>query len=198
MISGLVEKLEHCTAKPIKDVYVKIIADSERYKALLDVFAGFDEEIQLKSDIHGITHVERVCLLGLVLACDMGLSIADTKLFLTACAYHDTGRVEEWEDAGHGKRAADALGDRVDYFGEDLRILKAAIEAHDQSDKKMGSTIEKYSIDDRGRAILIARLLKDADGLDRVRVSDLDPSFLRFKESLKFVDFAKELFWYYR
>ena len=58
--------------------------------------------------------------------------------------------------------------------------------------------IEKYSIDDRDRATLIARLLKDADGLDRVRVSDLDPSFLRFKESLKFVDFAKELFWYYR
>ncbi len=37
-------------------------------------------------------------------------------------------------------------------------------------------------------------LLKDADGLDRVRLGDLDPSYLRLPESLTMVDFAQRLF----
>ena len=37
-------------------------------------------------------------------------------------------------------------------------------------------------------------LLKDADGLDRARLYDLDPSFLRHAETLRWVDAAKTLY----
>ncbi len=37
------------------------------------------------------------------------------------------------------------------------------------------------------------RVLKDADGLDRVRLGDLDPSYLRYEVSRESVDRAWEL-----
>ncbi len=37
-------------------------------------------------------------------------------------------------------------------------------------------------------------LLKDSDGLDRARLYDLDPSFLRHSETLRWVDAAEELY----
>ena len=40
----------------------------------------------------------------------------------------------------------------------------------------------------------LTALLKDADGLDRVRLGDLDPRYLRFKEARAMVAFAEELF----
>jgi len=36
--------------------------------------------------------------------------------------------------------------------------------------------------------------LKDADGLDRVRLGDLDPSYLRLPQSREMAAFARELF----
>ena len=38
------------------------------------------------------------------------------------------------------------------------------------------------------------RLVKDADGLDRVRLGDLDPRYLRHPEARVMVPFAQELF----
>jgi len=193
---GLITMLETDCPEKIKDVTGRIIG-TEKYKVFKSILGGFDRGLQLKSDIHGISHVERVCFLGLVLASEMDLSMADTRLLITACAYHDVGRREEWTDAGHGKRAADVVGNYVDYKGQDLEILKAAIEAHDRDDNEMEATIEKYDIEDKDRVLMIAKLLKDSDGLDRVRVSDLDPSRLRYDTSRKYVDFAKELFRFY-
>ena len=40
----------------------------------------------------------------------------------------------------------------------------------------------------------LTQLLKDADGLDRVRIWDLDPMFLRREKSRRRCEFAKELF----
>jgi hypothetical protein len=46
---------------------------------------------------------------------------------------------------------------------------------------------------DDARWPLVA-LLKDADGLDRVRLGDVDPSYLRHPESHNMIDFAETLF----
>ena len=40
----------------------------------------------------------------------------------------------------------------------------------------------------------LTSLLKDADALDRVRISDLDPGYLRNPEARAMVDFAERLF----
>ena len=197
MISGLIDKIEHFIPEPLVGVIGEVMG-SKRYDILLSVLRDLDESILFKSDIHGVTHVERVSFLGLVIAEKMKLSPEDTKLYLTACVYHDSGRRDEWEDRGHGLRAAEAVGKYVSFEGEDLNIIKAAIDAHDRPDRVMEETIDKYPIRHKDRAIMMAKLLKDADGLDRVRVSDLDPSRLRFEESRKLAGFAEALFWYYK
>ena len=46
--------------------------------------------------------------------------------------------------------------------------------------------------------VSIAKMLKDADALDRVRVMDLDPRFLRYPCSEQYVDFAYELYRIYQ
>jgi hypothetical protein len=40
----------------------------------------------------------------------------------------------------------------------------------------------------------LVALLKDADGLDRVRLGDLDPKFLRLPQSKPMMSFAQQLF----
>jgi len=40
----------------------------------------------------------------------------------------------------------------------------------------------------------LAALLKDADGLDRVRLGDLDPRYFRHKEARGMVKFARQLY----
>lgn len=40
----------------------------------------------------------------------------------------------------------------------------------------------------------LTRLLKDADNLDRVRLGDLDPKFLRHDSAKDLVGFAQRLF----
>lgn len=42
-------------------------------------------------------------------------------------------------------------------------------------------------------ALRVFRVLKDADGLDRVRLGDLDPSFFRYDVARERVDRAWEL-----
>lgn len=63
--------------------------------------------------------------------------------------------------------------------GEDLLILQAAVEAHSRKEKELSAILQKYHPQDMDRALTIAQLLKDADGLDRVRIWDLDVRFLR-------------------
>ncbi len=196
MQSKLLYTIENHMTDKVRSVCEEALK-SKNYGYLRDVFAEFDERLSVTSSLHGITHTERVCFLGLLLANKLGLSDEDAKLLLTACTYHDIGRKNDGDDCEHGLRAANEVQKSVSYTGEDLLILKAAIEAHSISNRQMSDTITKYGIKDTDRALLIAKLLKDADALDRVRLSELDPSYLRFKESLSLIDFAEDLFWFY-
>ena len=44
------------------------------------------------------------------------------------------------------------------------------------------------------RALRLAKLFKDSDGLDRVRLGDLKTKFLRNKFTHDLVDFARDLY----
>jgi hypothetical protein len=54
--------------------------------------------------------------------------------------------------------------------------------------------IDKHAPLDRARARRLAELLKDADGLDRVRIRDLDVKYLRRQNSRSRAGFAQYLF----
>ncbi len=197
MYSKLIIYLENSSS----DIIAKEVQDAKasgRYACFCDVLTGLDERVLYKSLIHGKKHIERVCFLALILSDKLDLSADDTKLLLTASAYHDIGRKNEFTDAEHGLRAAKVVERYVGYDGDDLKILKASIEAHSRSDALMREVIDKYEVTDVERALKLTRILKDADALDRVRIYDLDKKYLRFDESMDLVDLAKQLFRKYR
>lgn len=147
-----------------------------------------------QSHIHGIGHIERVLFFGGLIAMQNHCSKEDTELLLTACSYHDIGRIDDSLDDDHGRRSSEKLINVVTLPAEDMAIVRAAIYAHSIDDSKMSSVISSFGIADNKRALSIARMLKDADALDRVRVSDLDPKYLRFPCSCQYVDFAYRLY----
>ena len=164
------------------------------YPDLVRTFRELKREELFRSPVHGEGHVERVILLGAVCAMERDLPDDDVRLLLIACSYHDTGRLSDWLDDAHGRRSAYKLERITGLAGNDLVMVMAAVEAHSRRDADMDSILEGYAPRDPERCRELARLLKDADGLDRVRLSDLDISYLRTPEAAGLADFARWLF----
>lgn len=124
--------------------------------------------------------------------------MVDFRIILDACKYHDVGRVNDLYDPKHGilgaKLVDKIIDDPIYNNVENLKILRAIIEFHSIPDKYFNNIIKKYQIENIDRFKIVAFILKDADNLDRVRlslnkktISDLDPNYLRINESLKLV-----------
>ncbi|MCD8189093.1 MAG: HD domain-containing protein [Clostridiales bacterium] len=150
------------------------------------------------SALHGPGHIYRTLCHGAFCALEEHLSPQDTRLLLLACAYHDIGRENDSLDELHGWRAAQQLPGITGLTGEDLTLVQAAVDAHSRSDEALDSTVEGYQLADPQRGLTLAALLKDADGLDRVRIWDLDPAYLRRETSRQRAAFAKELYLRYQ
>lgn len=157
-------------------------------------FENLDRAALFTSAIHGTGHIERVMLLGALLAMLEEESEEDTVLLMDMCSYHDTGRVSDWLDEFHGSRSCFKLEALTGRTGEDLKLTMAGVEAHSRRDDDMDSVIAKYEPADFARAKRLALLLKDADGLDRVRIGDLDPRFMRTNAAKTLTAFSEYLF----
>ena len=168
---------------------------SAYYPLLRGAYGRLRTERLYVSDVHGQAHIERVMLLGAIIAMQQGFTPRQTELLLIACSYHDIGRVNDLRDEGHGKRSADALiRIPIPELGEDeLRCLRAAIATHSTKDALIEGFADEYRVPDGSRELcrLLCKALKDADNLDRVRIRDLDVRHLRFAES-KSLDAATE------
>lgn len=151
-----------------------------------------------ESPIHGPGHIERTMLHGAFCAMEEPLCQTGTELLLECCAYHDTGRINDWVDDEHGFRAAQKLAGLTGRSGEELKMMMAAVDAHSRSDAMLLPTLEKYGLADSPRALALTQLLKDSDGLDRVRIWDLDVRYLRREESKKREFFAEYLYEQYQ
>ena len=179
---------------------------SEYYELLMTAYADLRVDRLYQSTLHGPGHIERVMLLGALIARNESLSPADARLLLRCCACHDLGRVNDLADAEHGARSAAMLASeafayaRADLPDRDLPILYAAVAAHSVSDRRRREMGERYGVapTDFARYGEIAACLKDADNLDRVRLHDLDPSHLRHEESLALIPLAEALYRKYR
>lgn len=147
-----------------------------------------------ESRIHGPGHIERTLCHGAFCALEDRLSAEDTRLLLLACAYHDVGRVDDKVDDEHGRRSAGRIPQLTGLTGEACALVQAAVDAHSRDDSQLTATLSRYGLQDLERGRRLAELLKDADGLDRVRIWDLDPAYLRREESRERCAFAKELF----
>ncbi len=161
---------------------------------LLDALRALKTEVLYMSHVHGVGHIERTMMHGAFCALADGLGEDDARLLMLMCSYHDTGRESDWLDNAHGLRSSLKLRSITGLEGEELKIAMAGVEAHSVGDKAMDAIIAAHAPADTARARRLAELLKDADGLDRVRINDLDPQFLRREASRERADFARYLF----
>jgi len=112
-----------------------------------------------------------------------------------ASLYHDIGRTHDGVCYEHGRNSIqkalrlELIGGKVN---EESEILRYVIVNHCLHDFKAES-LDKYLIDNRERAVELLKLFKDSDGLDRVRIGDLDVKYLRYPVSGELVPFAEYL-----
>ena len=168
------------------------------YSIFEDFLKNLNREALFQSPVHGEGHIERTMLHGAMAAFDNDLSEEDTRLLLTMCSYHDTGRLSDWLDDAHGLSSTFKLAALTHYTGDCLEMMKAGIEAHSRADKDMDEVLAQYSVSDMDRTRRLAKFLKDSDGLDRVRISDLDTKYLRNEAAVKRAEFSKFMFEAYK
>lgn len=147
------------------------------------------------SEWHTKAHCARVLLLALLIGHQKGLSEEEKDALGMAAVFHDSRRLDDGIDKGHGSRAAA-------YYKEYCREHGLSYDAqtyyityyHDQDDSLGLSEIAKSS-DLSEQAVLLYQIFKDADALDRFRLGPdgLDVNFLRTEEARQLVDFAKDL-----
>jgi hypothetical protein len=143
------------------------------------------------SRLHGQAHVARVMVHAFRLIAATGFTEETARLW--AAAYlHDIARRHDGVAPRHGadawKRLADlpdvrALFARGGVRDEDYPAIQAAVVCHSDGEPPA---------DHSHRRLMC--LLKDADGLDRVRLGDLDPAYLRHPEAREMVGFAEQLY----
>ena len=144
-----------------------------------------------RSTWHGPEHVARVMVHAFLLLELTGSQ--DLALPLWASVFtHDLARTHDGVCHTHGKDAAGLLQKDDDlraHLGRggarhaDLAGITAAVSLH--------SGLREADPDHPH--VRLVRLLKDADGLDRVRLGDLDPSYLRHDITRRLVPFAQQL-----
>lgn len=177
---------------PFIDDFVK----SDYFEILKDSYKRLNTHILFDSHIHGQDHIERVIFFAHLLAFHYKLDQRDTDVLRNAASLHDTKRVNDGWDTEHGHRAA---LESISYSYADKAddgVIQAVIAAHSTDDKIMDDTIREFikDGDDFERTKRLAKLFKDADGLDRVRINHLDPAYLRNDFSKDLVDFAYDLY----
>ena len=127
------------------------------------------------STLHGPAHVGRVMIHALRLVEATGFAEEMPRLW-AAVYLHDIGRRHDGVAPSHGAKAWLRLADLPDVRGlferggvtdADLPAIQAAVTRHSNGEARHGEPHRR-----------LIELLKDADGLDRVRLGDLNPRYL--------------------
>lgn len=148
-----------------------------------------------ESELHTKNHSARVLILALLIGHRKELSDAEQDALGMAAIFHDSRRLNDGIDKGHGGRAAEYYKNYCREHALPYDELTYYITYyHDQDDSLGLSEIKKASISSE-RAVLLYQIFKDADALDRFRLGPdgLDVDFLRTEEARQLVDFAKDL-----
>lgn len=143
------------------------------------------------STLHGQAHVSRVMVHAFQLIAATGWTEEAPRLW-AAVYLHDLARTHDGECQRHG-------GDAMKKFRTlpALRELFAAGGVVEEDYPAIRTAVTHHCLPELDRSHIhwrLTSLLKDADGLDRVRLGDLDLRYLRYPESRGMVDFAERLF----
>ncbi|MFJ8528709.1 HD domain-containing protein [Bacillus sp. NPDC094106] len=180
-----------------------------------------DEYYHNPSSVHGPLHVKRVLLHTLSLSRTLKLSSVERAILANVAVFHDIGRTHDGHCTKHGEWSLEKHDEliagrfpfvginyvtprtegRMDYdieflTDESIEIIKFIIEYHCKDDKLAKKHLKKsksISNENKEMAWNLYESFKDCDALDRVRLGDLDVSYLRKEESKDRVEFAYQL-----
>ena len=154
-------------------------------------------------DTHNEDHIDRVIINGTLIAKKEQISDDDFRLLLNALKYHDIGREKIQDDykdgvsKKHGQYSAETIRKLYEqglFKGsiknqKEIDLVCQAITLHSMDDNHLEAIKESDP-----RLYKISSILKDADNLDRVRLHDLDPKYLRNEHAKTLVPFATTLY----
>ena len=151
------------------------------------------------NSIHGISHTRRVLIHAQHIAAARDVEPEWFESLVLAVAWHDIGRTHDGREPDHGANSVA----KVQALGLD-RGVPPPILARTFFAMRWHSVPDYLGLDsaaslppnhrpEPGTMVRVLWLLKDADGLDRVRIHDLDPEQLRYEESVRLVDSARQL-----
>ena len=182
--------------------FVEVIKKSGKIEIIRDVLSEVKEEYFVEDKIHGITHNERVAILAAYMGIKEGLSDSELKILLQAAIYHDIGRKDKPQNENHGDRSARVIEENKNNIfphisEEEIKIIKALSICHSHNDEAMQDIARENGVLDITSFIKIAKILKDADGLDRERLKfgKLDIKYLRTEISKQIIHIAQELYY---
>lgn len=171
--------------------WISVVKSYERFSQIDRFDAYFDRP----QSIHGVRHARRVLFHTLIL-CEMcSVGEQDKDLLVSAALFHDIGRDNDGLCFKHGKRSAEKMValDLVPAERETTEILKYIVTYHCIGDSQAEADLHLISPGSRDRTWRLFSVLKDADGLDRVRIGDLDINFMRNPEAIQLENLAHEL-----
>ena len=144
--------------------------------------------------IHGVGHTLRVLIHAVELGEALGIPPWETEAVRAAALWHDIGRTDDGADYYHGAKSAGKVVGLGLYRRLPPHVAQTALYAvtHHSGSEEHGLRAGQR-MPEPGSALRVFRILKDADGLDRVRLGDLDPSYLRLPPSPSRVARAREL-----
>lgn len=168
---------------------------AERYKVWFEFMKENIEFGLLDSIEHTKEHCARVLLLALIIGDKFGLSDEEMDALSMASMFHDSRRVDDWLDKGHGKRAAEYYKDYCNEHNIHFDIKAYYIMSYHDQDDAIGLLEMEKLPEMKESCMLLYKIFKDADGLDRLRLGPkgLNINMLRTEEAVKLVDFAKYL-----
>ena len=144
--------------------------------------------------IHGMSHTRRVMIHVVEIAEALHALPFEREAVLLAALWHDIGRTDDGRDYYHGAKSAGKVVGLGLHRGIPSLVAEVALYAvtHHSGDEQHGVRAADCLPDPRS-ALRVFQILKDADGLDRVRLGDLDVSYLRLAPSSGRVRRAREL-----
>lgn len=146
--------------------------------------------------IHGTGHTMRVLFLVLLLSVREKLNPSEQHLLALAAVYHDIGRIDDNFDPWHGLESYRKLteGSLLPSLPpSDHETIRYIIENHCLVDRKAFNKIKEYQVDNPERVLTMFKIFKDADGLDRIRINDLDVKHLRTSSAQDLLLVARQL-----
>lgn len=152
------------------------------------------------SAVHAADHCRRVLIHALITgSAEFGADDTEAiEILSQASIFHDTRRLDEGFDTGHGARAADYYVQYCREHPDELTFhpeTEYLIRYHDLPDRMGYAAIEDAFGENSARVKRLYDVFKDADALDRPRLGPfgLDPLYLRTAKARESVPFAKKL-----